>query len=145
FQNAFAAVAIFVAVAKFNGFVFTSRSTGRDGCPSDNAIGQQHFRFYCWVAARIQNFTRVDVLNPAHSVHSVRRVLLSTLFLILCSFTLPNDYRPGAQSTKNKPQTTKTKKQKQHSPLRPVSGAPITHASRAGAQLDPLETADRCT
>jgi hypothetical protein len=60
FQDAFAEVARFIAVAEFVGFVFTSGCAGRDGCAADGAAFDVDVGFDGGIAAGIDYFAAED-------------------------------------------------------------------------------------
>ncbi len=51
FTRAFAKIARFVVIAKFDGFVFAGGSTGRNGRAAYSAVGEMHVRFNGGIAA----------------------------------------------------------------------------------------------
>src|SRR6202034_3879107 len=60
FQDAFAEVARFVAVAEFDGFVFTGGCAGRDGGAADGSALEVDVGFGGGVGAGIDDFTAED-------------------------------------------------------------------------------------
>ena len=63
---AFAAETLRIAVAQFNGFMLAGGGAGRNRRASSFAARENYVGFNCWITARIQNFTRVDVFDFAH-------------------------------------------------------------------------------
>ena len=62
-ERTLTAVALLVAVAEFEGFVLTGRSTGGNRCTAYYAVFERYVYFYCGIAARIEDLTGYDVLN----------------------------------------------------------------------------------
>jgi hypothetical protein len=56
FQRALAEAAILIAIAEFDGFVFTCGSAAGNGCGAVAAVGEKDFRFDRRIAARVENF-----------------------------------------------------------------------------------------
>ena len=56
FENAFAEIAGFIAIAHFQGFMGAGGCPGGHGCPAPAAISQDDFNFNGRIAAGIQNF-----------------------------------------------------------------------------------------
>src|ERR1019366_8446770 len=65
--DALAAVAFFVAVTEFDGFVFAGAGTAGHGRAAGGAAFERHINFHGGVTARVENFTRLNVLNICHS------------------------------------------------------------------------------
>ena len=65
-QNAFAKIASFVAVAKFQRLIFASRCAWRYCRTSNNSTLKHYINFNCRIAARINNFTTDNFLNFWH-------------------------------------------------------------------------------
>ena len=63
FGHAFAAVTFFVAIAQFPGFVLAGTRAARDRRASERAILKPHVYFDGWIAARIENFARLNCFN----------------------------------------------------------------------------------
>ena len=62
-ERTLTAVTLLVAVAEFEGFVLTGRSTGGNRCTAYYAVFERYVYFYCGIAARIEDLTGYDVLN----------------------------------------------------------------------------------
>ena len=66
-QDALAKVAALVAIAKLNSLKLAGGSTGRNDCTAKGAVIENNFNLNGWVAAGIEDFTCVDIINLAHS------------------------------------------------------------------------------
>ena len=64
--DAFAEVALLVAVAQFEGFVFAGAGARGHRRAAHRAAGQDHVNFHRGVTARIEDFTRLYVMDCAH-------------------------------------------------------------------------------
>src|SRR6185312_1001071 len=62
-QNAFAAVARGIAIAKLERFMGTGGSARRNLGNAPDSVREHHFRLHGRIAARIQNFHRADALD----------------------------------------------------------------------------------
>ena len=66
FGNAFAEVTFGVAVAEFDGFMFTGAGTGRNRRAAHGATSENDIYFHGGVAAGVQNFTCININDRAH-------------------------------------------------------------------------------
>ena len=64
--HAFADETFLVAVAEFDGFVFAGAGAAGNRRATDRAAAQGHVHFHRWVTARIEDFTRLNIMNFAH-------------------------------------------------------------------------------
>ena len=65
-QHSLAQVVALVAVTKFDGLMLSGRSAAGHRGAAHRAVRQHHVRFYRRVAARVQNFARVNRRNFSH-------------------------------------------------------------------------------
>ncbi len=65
--HAFAEETFLVAVAEFDGFVFAGAGAAGDGRAAGRAAFERHVNFDGGVAARVEDFARLDVLNFCHN------------------------------------------------------------------------------
>src|SRR5699024_5535684 len=71
FRNAFAAIAGFVAVAKFKRLKLAGRRAGRRGAAADGAVGKYNLGFYGRVPARVQDLPPGNLFNCRYVPHWV--------------------------------------------------------------------------
>ena len=64
--HALAEKTFLVAVAEFDGFVFAGAGAAGHRRAPKRAAAQRHVHFHRWITARIEDFTRLDVLNVRH-------------------------------------------------------------------------------
>src|SRR5699024_506729 len=76
-QNTFTQVAVFVAITTFYSFKFTGRGTRWNCRASQGTVGQQHFNFNGWVAARVQNFTSMNGINKGHECNLLEKSMVT--------------------------------------------------------------------
>ena len=65
-HNAFAQVTALIAVTQFKSFVFTGGGTGGDCCTAFDAAFESYFDFEGGVAAGIEDFAGVDIIDCRH-------------------------------------------------------------------------------
>ncbi len=66
-ENAFAEVALLVAVAKLDGLVIAGAGPGGYGGPAQSAVLEDDVDFDGGIAAGIENLARLDVFDNAHN------------------------------------------------------------------------------
>ena len=66
FQNAFSAVAFFVAVTELYGFMHAGRRAGRNRRAAESAALQDNFRFNRRIAAGVKNLAGMNINNCTH-------------------------------------------------------------------------------
>ena len=67
-QDAFAEIALWIAVAQLDRFVFAGGCARRNSRAPARTAHENDVRFNSWIAARIQNFTRVNLIDLAHGL-----------------------------------------------------------------------------
>jgi hypothetical protein len=68
FQHAFAAITFWIAVAQFNGFMLAGGGAGRNRRASSFTTREKHVGLNSWIAARIQNFAGVNLIDFTHKL-----------------------------------------------------------------------------
>ena len=83
-EHALAAIALFVAIAEFHGFVSPGGSAGWHGRTAEGTIFENDVHLNGWVAAAVKNFASGNVKNGGHGALRMKSVGLMTWTRVQC-------------------------------------------------------------